>query len=84
MMSIPLDPALSPTENLQRIFKRARKAERRAQKAQQQLGGLRERLDEIDALRWEFDALGEGGERGAADLDEFIKTFLKRFGGKAA
>ena len=40
-VSIPLDPALSPTENLQRIFKRARKAERRAQKAQQQLVACR-------------------------------------------
>jgi len=82
--SIPLDPALSPTENLQRIFKRARKAERRAQKAQQQLGELRERLDEIDALRREFDALGEGGEPGAADLDEFearpaIRRLLDRY-----
>jgi predicted ribosome quality control (RQC) complex YloA/Tae2 family protein len=84
MVSIPLDPALSPTENLQQIFKRARKAERRAQKAQQQLGELRERLDEIDALRREFDALGGSAERGEADLDDFearpaIRRLLDRY-----
>ncbi len=84
MVSIPLDPALSPTENLQRIFKRARKAERRAHKAHQQLGEVRGRLDEIDALRLECDALGEGGGQDPADLDAFearpaIRRLLDRY-----
>jgi predicted ribosome quality control (RQC) complex YloA/Tae2 family protein len=81
---IPLDPTLSPGQNLQRLFKRARKAERQAHKVQQQLGEVRGRLDEIDALRREFDALGEGGDPGRAELEAFeartaVKRLLERY-----
>jgi predicted ribosome quality control (RQC) complex YloA/Tae2 family protein len=83
-VSIPLDPALSPSENLQRIFKRARKAERQAHKAQQQLGEVRGRLEELDALRSECAALGEAGEPSQADLDAFsarpaVRRLLDRY-----
>jgi predicted ribosome quality control (RQC) complex YloA/Tae2 family protein len=83
-VSIPLDPALSPAENLQRIFKRARKAGRQAHKAQQQLGEVRGRLEEIDALRSEYGELGEGGDPSQADLDAFaarpaIRRLLDRY-----
>jgi predicted ribosome quality control (RQC) complex YloA/Tae2 family protein len=70
-VSIVLDPALSPQENLQQIFKRARKAERQAHKAQQRLGEVRARLEELDALRSECDALCEGGDPRPEDLEAF-------------
>ena len=83
-VSIPLDPALSPAENLQRIFKRARKAKRQSQRAQQQLGEVRGHLEEIDALRSEFGELGEGKDPEQADLDAFaarpvIRRLLDRY-----
>ncbi len=83
-LSVPLDPALSPAENLQRIFKRARKAERRAHKAAQQLGEVQGRLEEIDALRHECAELGEGGEPSQEDLDALaarppIRRLLDRY-----
>ena len=81
---IPLDPALSPAENLQKIFKRARKAERQAHKTQQQLGEVRGRLEELDALRSECDGLAEDGEPGPEELDAFaarpaIRRLLDRY-----
>jgi predicted ribosome quality control (RQC) complex YloA/Tae2 family protein len=83
-VSIPLDPALSPVENLQRIFKRARKAGRQAHRAEQQLGEVRGHLEEIDALRLECAELGEGGDPSQADLDAFaarpaIRRLLHRY-----
>ena len=83
-VSIPLDPALSPAANLQQIFKRARKAGRQAHKAQQQLGEVRGRLEEIDALRLECAELDEGGDPSQTDLDAFatrpaIRRLLDRY-----
>jgi predicted ribosome quality control (RQC) complex YloA/Tae2 family protein len=81
---IPLDPALSPAENLQRIFKRARRAERQAHKAQQQLGEVQVRLEELDTLRSECDALGESEDPSQEELDAFaarpaIRRLLDRY-----
>jgi predicted ribosome quality control (RQC) complex YloA/Tae2 family protein len=83
-VSIPLDPALSPSANLQQIFKRARKAERQAHKAEQQLGELRVRLEEIDSLRATCDALCATGEPSEEDLAAFeaqpaIRRLLDRY-----
>jgi predicted ribosome quality control (RQC) complex YloA/Tae2 family protein len=83
-VSIPLDPALSPAENLQYIFKRARKAGRQAHKTQQQLGEVRGRLEEIDALRTECADLGKSGDPSQEDLDAFaarpaIRRLLDRY-----
>jgi predicted ribosome quality control (RQC) complex YloA/Tae2 family protein len=82
--SIPLDPALSPAENLQQIFKRARKAGRQAHKAQQQLGEVGGRLEEIDALRSECAELSEGGDPSQEGLDAFaarpaVRRLLDRY-----
>ena len=73
-LRIPLDPAHSPAENLEQIFKRARKAERQALRAQQEIGELRGRLEEIDVLRARCDALAEGGEPSQAELEAFEAT----------
>ena len=83
-VSIPLDPALSPADNLQQIFKRARKAERQAHKAQQQLGEVQGRLEEIDTLRSECGELGESEEPSQEDLDAFaarpaVRRLLDRY-----
>jgi predicted ribosome quality control (RQC) complex YloA/Tae2 family protein len=83
-VSIPLDPALSPAENLQQIFKRARKARRQSQRAQQQLGEVREHLEELDSLRSDLAELGEAEDPDPADLDAFearpaIRRLLDRY-----
>jgi len=81
---IPLDPALSPAENLQQIFKRARKAVRQAHKTEQQLGEVRGRLEELDALRAECAELGEGEGPSEEELDALaerpaIQRLLDRY-----
>jgi predicted ribosome quality control (RQC) complex YloA/Tae2 family protein len=54
-VSIPLDPTLSPAANLEALFRRARKAQRRALRAAQQQGALEARREELDALRAELE-----------------------------
>ncbi len=66
-VAIPLDPTLTPAENLERLFRRYRKALRSLTK-----GGAREQevqhaRAELDALREEFE--GGGGE--PAELESF-------------
>jgi predicted ribosome quality control (RQC) complex YloA/Tae2 family protein len=66
---IPLDPKLSPAENLKALFRRARKAAKRGLRAAQDLEGARERLAAIDALAARREAAGED----AAALQELAE-----------
>ncbi len=71
-LTLALDPKLTPAENLERFFKRHRKATRGALRAAQELGGVEERLVELDALAAELDRLapasGEPDAEGLAAL----------------
>jgi len=58
--AIPLDPALSPRANLDALFAKARKAERRAERALRESGEAEARRDAVLALRAEFDAVPAG------------------------
>lgn len=63
---IPLDPALAPRVQLDDLFRRARKLEKRAQRAQGELGDVVARAEALAALQGELDALlaaGGDGER---------------------
>jgi predicted ribosome quality control (RQC) complex YloA/Tae2 family protein len=55
---IPLDPVLSPRDNLEALFAKARKAERRAERALRESGEAEARRDATRALRADFDAIG--------------------------
>ena len=61
---LPLDPALSPRKQLDERFRRARKAERRAERALRERGEVEARTETLAALQREFAALpaGEDGE----------------------
>jgi predicted ribosome quality control (RQC) complex YloA/Tae2 family protein len=69
---IPLDPSLSPKQNLEAIFKRYRKFIRRLAKAGGQLDAALARRDEVEALELRCRALAEQGdvEDAAAGLRE--------------
>ncbi len=66
-VAIPLDPALSPQENLAQLFRRARKAEAQKQKAAQRRLELEAELAELRNLEREFGEL-RGLAAGLAEL----------------
>jgi predicted ribosome quality control (RQC) complex YloA/Tae2 family protein len=59
-VTIKLNPKLSPAENADLYFKRARKAQRRGGGADGRNAELRERLDGLGRLRERLDAAGDG------------------------
>jgi predicted ribosome quality control (RQC) complex YloA/Tae2 family protein len=61
-VAIPLDPALSPKANLDELFRRARKAEKRAERGVRELGEAEARSEAIAALRGELDAIADAAE----------------------
>jgi predicted ribosome quality control (RQC) complex YloA/Tae2 family protein len=50
LVTIPLDPRLSPVDNLQRLFAQGRKGRRAAEVAQQRLAEARQRLQGLEEL----------------------------------
>jgi predicted ribosome quality control (RQC) complex YloA/Tae2 family protein len=65
-LAIELDPALSPRANLEELFRRARKAEKRAERGVRELGAAEERRAALRALEGDFAALAGSPERVAA------------------
>jgi predicted ribosome quality control (RQC) complex YloA/Tae2 family protein len=59
-VAIPLDPVLSPRDNLEALFAKARKAERRAERGLRESGEAEARRDATLALRTEFEAIPAG------------------------
>jgi predicted ribosome quality control (RQC) complex YloA/Tae2 family protein len=78
-VEVALDPALSASANLEQIFKRARKAEKRARKAAGDVDGVRERIAALDALAAEAEALGEGEALAAFAARPEVERLLGRF-----
>ena len=60
-VTIPLDPALGPGENLEAIFRRYRKELKRATRAGAEAPAVRERLERTRALAAELERLVESG-----------------------
>lgn len=60
-VTVALDPQRSAAENLEALFRRARKAQRRALKAATELGGLLARREELAALGRELEAAPDAG-----------------------
>jgi len=78
-VEVALDPRLSPSANLDDIFKRARKAEKRARKAAGEIDAVRERIAAIAALAAEAQAAGESDAlRALAERPE-VARLLERF-----
>jgi predicted ribosome quality control (RQC) complex YloA/Tae2 family protein len=66
--TIALDPKLGPAANLDALFRRYRKALRRARRAGDELDGVQAQLDRARALGQQLDAIVEGGtDPGALD-----------------
>jgi predicted ribosome quality control (RQC) complex YloA/Tae2 family protein len=68
---IPLDPALSPRENVEALFKRYRKRARSVAPLEGQIGVLEAELAESAGLAAELEALCAGGEPDPAALAAF-------------
>lgn len=84
---IPLDPKLTPKENLEAIFKRYRKRVRATDHLNEQIPEFEARKADVDALLAEFRALGDGGDPNAAAIEAFaarprVKEILARHGRK--
>ncbi len=78
---VPLDPKLGPAANMERCFKRHRKAVKQGERARVELGALDARREELEALQAEFAAIGE---EDAGGLDEFaarpaVQRLVTRF-----
>jgi len=61
-VEVPLDPKLSPAENKDELFRRAKKAERTAAKAAQEIAAAEARLAEHAALEARAAAAGEDAD----------------------
>ena len=73
-VAIPLDPAKTPAQNLEDVFRRYRKAVRAVTRVGAQLEGVRAARDELAALGEEFGALETaGGAEGASALRAFAE-----------
>ena len=59
---IALDPKKSPTQNMEEYFRRARKAQRKGEKASVERGDKQARLEEMDALIAELEACASADE----------------------
>jgi predicted ribosome quality control (RQC) complex YloA/Tae2 family protein len=82
-VTIPLDPALGPAANLERYFKRAKKAVRQELRARTESGAVAERLEAAEALASALDATED------ADLDAFaarpeVERLVQRYAPPAA
>lgn len=69
-VTVPLDPKLSPRDNLEATFKRYQKLVRRLTKAGGQIDEAVERCEALDALALELDTLG--------DDDDALVAFAER------
>ncbi len=69
-IEVPLDPALSPAANMERIFRRARKMRRAAEYNLTRIGELEETLELLERLRGEIP--GEFQSAGEAELDALL------------
>jgi predicted ribosome quality control (RQC) complex YloA/Tae2 family protein len=78
-VEVTLDPKLSPSANLEQIFKRARKAEKRARKAAGDVDAVRERVAALDALDEEAAAASEGEALTAFAARSEVTRMLERF-----
>ena len=78
-VEVTLDPKLTPSANLEQLFKRARKAEKRARKAAADLDGVRERAAALDALAAEVAAAGAGETLAAIAARPELARMLERF-----
>ena len=78
-VEVALDPKLSPSANLEAIFKRARKAEKRARKAAGDVDGVRERIAALEALSAEASAALEGDALAALAARPELARLLERF-----
>jgi len=85
-VAIPLDPALSPRANLDALFAKARKAERRAERALRESGEAEARRDALVALRAAFDAIAAGDVAGLAAFAENpeVARLLARYAAESA
>jgi predicted ribosome quality control (RQC) complex YloA/Tae2 family protein len=78
-VEVTLDPKLSASANLDAIFKRARKAEKRVRKAAADAGAVQERIAAFDALAAEAAALGPGEALAAFAARPEVARLLGRF-----
>jgi len=79
-VEIPLDPKLSAAKNLDLLFRRARKASKRAIKAAGEVDDLRARLGEIEALEADFEAApGEEAVAALAERPELARMLARYF-----
>ncbi|HEU4428842.1 MAG TPA: NFACT RNA binding domain-containing protein [Myxococcota bacterium] len=79
-VEVPLDPRRSPAENKDEFFRRAKKAERTAAKAAQEISAAEERLAEHAALEARVAAAGEDAQAlallaGAPELARLLERF---------
>jgi predicted ribosome quality control (RQC) complex YloA/Tae2 family protein len=77
-VEVALDPKLSPSANLDALFKRARKAEKRARKAAADVDAVRERIASLDALAAEAATAGEGEALAAFAARPEVERLLAR------
>jgi predicted ribosome quality control (RQC) complex YloA/Tae2 family protein len=78
-VEVTLDPRLSPSANLEQIFKRARKAEKRARKAAGDIDAVRERIAALDALDEVAAEASEGEALIAFAARPEVARMLERF-----
>ena len=80
MITIALDPSLSPNENLEKLYQRYRKDRRTRELAEEELKNTEEKLTSVKA---EYDALlSEGSVEKLRKLDEKSETKVRTDDGK--
>jgi predicted ribosome quality control (RQC) complex YloA/Tae2 family protein len=81
-VAIELDPKLSPAQNLEAYFKRAKKAGKREARARQDEGVMAERIAALEALAEELDASADEGLSAFAERADVLRL-LERYAPRA-
>jgi predicted ribosome quality control (RQC) complex YloA/Tae2 family protein len=75
---VPLEPKLSPVKNMELLFRKARKAQKRARKAGGEIDDVRARLAQALALQEEAAAADPEARRALSETEE-VTRLLDRF-----
>ena len=78
-VEIPLDPKLSAAKNLELLFRRARKAVKKGQKAAMELGATEERREQLESLARACEAADPEALRRLAEEPELSRLLAKYY-----
>jgi predicted ribosome quality control (RQC) complex YloA/Tae2 family protein len=77
-VTVPLDPVLSPMENAERFFKKARKGRTALKLLKGRIPGIKEEMEYLDSLSYELEEADTPGDLSALEKEFSKRGFIKK------